>query len=175
MIASPICICNRHCFFLLKMYVRQDGHILMAFAIRQANHARIGLMHRKHAKRTVQTSSPYGIKKKTFIFSIDWMAPRDGLGLTIWTLRELSSGLIIKQTTSLTGLRTSPMTSTIKIAFTPWEKDIVLCGMMWAAVSAITTPVQKVSGSIRLSLKGQSIFQLQHHWTCLTLFFYFFT
>ena len=51
--ASPICIFNRHGFFLLKMYVSQDGHILMAFAIRQANHARIGLTLRK----TCQTYS----------------------------------------------------------------------------------------------------------------------
>ena len=52
------------------MSVNRAGHILMVFATRQANHARTGPKLRKHAKHTAPTLSPYGIKKKTFIFSI---------------------------------------------------------------------------------------------------------
>ena len=52
------------------MYVNRAGHILMVFATRQAIHVKIGPKLRKSARHTAPTSSPYGIKKKTFIFSI---------------------------------------------------------------------------------------------------------
>ena len=40
--------------------------------------------------------------------------------------------------------KNQPITSKMRIAFTPWVYDIALCGMMWAETAVITTPVLKV-------------------------------
>ena len=58
--------------------------------------------------------------------------------------RGLLSGLTMRLTALPTGQRINLMTTTTKTAFTPWELDVALCGMMWDVMLATITLVQKV-------------------------------
>ena len=64
--------------------------------------------------------------------------------------RGLLSGLIMRLTALPTGQRTNPMTTTMKIVFTPWEWDVALCGMMWDVMLATIILVQKVFENLLL-------------------------
>ena len=59
------------------------------------------------------------------------------------------SGQIINRSTLLTGQKINQTTSETRTAYTPWEFATDLCGMMWTAIAATTTLVQKVSDCCR--------------------------